>query len=358
MKWILKLLAYLTAAGTAYELYDVFDDIMDGTELYDKGLQEIQDEILKELEEIEDEIRFNVEEESEIAFLERLADDDPQGEDTSKALGRWPLVKKVITNKKNQSVKIKRPEKPATKKANAYKGKPEIKEAIQEKIPFRSIITRVCKQAYDVPLPQLRKKRGVELKDALKVKSEAVKELLGEGWELVADVDFEDFLVVKLRQLAASILFEFIDSLLEWESPLKSEVWYGSGYADPLFDGGAKLMRVGRVNPFFPSPHGAGSIGADLIIPERRKEPAEKKNIFAIVEIKFPGDKIKLAQIESYIELLKKAEIDKDADGNRKDGKGTSYGGRLSLFRYPEDASVANFRENSTSNSTSLKKKK
>ncbi len=344
--WLLYLLYGLLWGTTVYEIYDALSDIMEGTEEFDDELKKIKEELEDYIKEIEEEIEFNIEEQSEVAFLEALAANDPQSRDTETAANRWPV--QAVTERRNgETYTVREPVKPATRRHGDYNGKPEIAHAIQEKIPFRRVISKVCGMAAAMPLPQLRKQRGRNIPTS---KKQVLTDLLREGWDLLSDVELEGLIVVRLRQLTANLIFELVDSLLEWTTPLKCEVWFGSqrnGFADPKIDSGeapTKLLRSNGVNPFYPPPHGRGSIGADLVIPERRHEPMEKKNIFAIVEIKFVNDKIDLEQFQTYRQLLNAAARAKDADGNfginRRDGNNTSLGGRLSLFRFPEDAAA------------------
>jgi hypothetical protein len=357
--WLLYILYGILWGTTIYEIYEALDEILEGTQDYDEEMKKIKDEIEEYLEEIEEEIRSKVEEESEVAFLERLAAADPQGEDTRDALGRWPLQSRQETHN-GKTYTVREPVKPATRREGEYDGRPEIKQAIQEKIPFRQVISKVCGMAQAMPLPQLRKERGRNIPTS---KKQVLTELLREGWDLLSDVELEGLLVVRLRQLTANIIFEFIDHLLDWTSPLKCEVWFGAepGFADPKVEEGTKLVRAGNTVPFYPPPHGRGSTGADLVIPERRHEPCAKKNIFAIIEIKFPGDRIEDEQFQRYIRLLEAAAREKDGDGNfginRRDGMNTSMGGRLSLFRFPEDAAVSRSNAQSSGSQSTRQRK-
>jgi hypothetical protein len=165
--------------------------------------------------------------------------------------------------------------------------------------------------------------------------------------EELADVELDDFLIVRLKQLAANLMFEFIDHCIDWASPIKCEVCFGpaTAYDDPPLEAGhaTRLKRVGSVNPFYPLPHRRkGSLSADLVIPEYRKKHADKNNIFAIVEIKFPKDSIVAKQFKRYHDLLDQAAIVKTAKSPvRYQGKAVNSGGRVALFRYPEDMPVS-----------------
>lgn len=153
-------------------------------------------------------------------------------------------------------------------------------------------------------------------------------------------------ILVRLKQLAASLMFEFVDHCLDWASPLKAEVTFGPAkqYTDHPVERGTKLQRVGKVSPFYPFPkpnNRRGSISADLVINEYRKQRTDKNNIFAIVEVKFEGDKIDKAQFDQYDALLKRAATAKtDNSPIRLNNEVVSSGGRLSLFRYPEDKAL------------------
>jgi hypothetical protein len=101
------------------------------------------------------------------------------------------------------------------------------------------------------------------------------------------------------------------------------------------------------LNPFFPPPRrgkgGNSAIVSDLAIPDYRGQPMEKQNLFAIIEIKFPGDSIKNEQFKQYDELSK-ACIRKKTDvttAARINGHlSVDKGCRVALFRYPEDVAV------------------
>lgn len=75
-----------------------------------------------------------------------------------------------------------------------------------------------------------------------------------------------------------------------------------------------------------------GTISADIVIPEYRAEAVSFTNIFALVEIKFQGDKIGKAQFDFYRKLNSQSQKEKMVSGIT-----VSEGFKLSLFRYPED---------------------
>jgi hypothetical protein len=187
----------------------------------------------------------------------------------------------------------------------------------------------------------LRRKKGVTIRDLPKTKRIVLEKILEKGIEAITDADLEGLIVVRLKQLAANLMFEFIDHCIDWKSPLKCEVSFGPrpDFADHPVEGGTKLVRLGDINPFYPAPHRrTGSIAADLVIPDYRKKRCDKGNIFAIVEVKFPGDRIDKEQFDNYQQLLKRAaEVKTAAAPVRFDKKPVAYGGRLSLFRFPED---------------------
>ena len=234
-------------------------------------------------------------------------------------------------------------QRPLTVQGRGSRSSAEIKAAILQKIPFRQVISKICQAADNLPVLQVRTRRGVSVKDVVTAKSSLIKKLLGEGFEALSGRDLTNFIVVKQKQLAASFLMEFLDQSLEWQSPLKAEVSFGpgNGFADPPVEG-TKLSRRGtELNPFYPAAHRQpGSINADVIIPDYRKEPVKKTNLFAIVEIKFQNDRIKAKQITTYNELLRVAAQEKTGvTAGLLNSNNVSAGGRLALFRYPEDAS-------------------
>lgn len=166
--------------------------------------------------------------------------------------------------------------------------------------------------------------------------------------EEIGDIEnIDDFIMVRLKQLMASLLFEFIDDLLNWSSPLKTEVSFGPSpdFDNPKIASGTKLFRAGSaINPFYPLPYRQrGSIAADLAIPDYRKQTLKKDNLFGIIEIKFEGDKIKNEQFEKYNDLNDKCAKVKTGvigKGRTLGGKGVTIGCRIALFRYPLDVAV------------------
>jgi hypothetical protein len=211
------------------------------------------------------------------------------------------------------------------------------------------VIGNLCKVADSMPMIQLRRKPGIKPSDLLSKRKMAMEALLKLDDLTNLDVipELDGFITVRLKQLVLNFLIEFMDEMLDWQSPLKTEVCFGTfpSFADPPVEDGTKLKRVGTtLNPFYPHPiRTRGHISIDLAIPDYRKEPMRKQNLFAIIEIKFPGDAIKKDQLDLYKKLSEAAANKKTSittiprtNGNLPVGKGC----RLALFRYPEDMPV------------------
>jgi hypothetical protein len=319
---VIPILELATLALTAYEVSKAIKEIYDSVEKYKGTIEQAKKEIEKQIKGLVDEIDSKIKIGGEKKFLETAADEDPQSEVTKKGTGTG--VNRLIGDDKIVVVK-----------------------AIQQKVPFRQVIGMVCEKANAMPIISLRRKPGAKMdpKTVVNAKREIIQKLLVLTAEEMAGEDIDDFIMVRLKQLAANLMFEFIDNCLEWKSPLKCEVSFGPDpmYADHPLDGAnaTKLKRTGMINPFYPAPHRSkGSVAADLVITEYRAKPAGKANIFAIVEIKFPGDKIEAKQFRQYGDLLKaaaKAKTIATASTKRRDGKHVKDGGRLSLFRFPDD---------------------
>ncbi len=321
----------VATAVTVYEAYSALEEVFDAVDDFAEDLDKAKKELDKIFKSIKEEIDDNIEGRDEVAVLEALSLAD---------------------------------DRPLTVSGRMGSGKQEIKAAIKQKIPFRRVISEVCEKADSMPVLTVRRKdKGISLEKAVKAKSEIIKKLIGAGFEALADIELEEFIIVRQKQLAASFLFEFIDYGLDWKSPLKAEVSFGPGqrpkrvragfrpFENPPMEFGTKLKRVGYdLNPFYPAPHRAkGSISADLVIPDYRGKPVSKENLFAIVEIKFPNDEIKVEQLKTYKRLLNRSATEKTwATQGRLNVKEVSYGGKLALFRYPEDSTEAN--ENSSNN--------
>jgi hypothetical protein len=321
---ILKLAGLIAAA---YEGYELSKSALESIDFFEKSVDEAKKFVRERLEEIKKEIDANIDEKMELAFLVKMADTDAQSKVTKKAEGRGGAKNQLII------------------------------AAIKQKIPFRQVIGAVCAAANKMPMITLRRDKNSNIKpsDVLSKRRAAMKALLmlDELTRLDKMKDVEGFITVRLKQLVASIMFEFMDEMLDWASPLKTEVCFGprTEYLDPILDGGTRLKRTGtlkKINPFFPPPrrgdkNGNKAIVADLVIPDYRKQPTSKNNIFAIVEIKFPNDTIENEQFENYDEFSKKAAKTKTEFttlAKTRNGLPVSKGCRISLFRFPEDVAA------------------
>lgn len=169
----------------------------------------------------------------------------------------------------------------------------DYREYIERKIPFRPAISTVCHLALAMPIKVPRRVRS----------------------KLPGDV-VESTIEISLKQTTASLMFEGVDELLEWRSPLKAEPAYTRDGRPYLGTPNTRPKRIGKVFPFWPRPR--GSLAPDLVIVEYRQQPFHVSNVFAAVEIKFPGDWVKESQMSSYATLLQNKE-------------------RVALFRVPED---------------------
>jgi hypothetical protein len=189
------------AAMTAYEIYDVGKTFYDGVEEFKGSLDEAKKSIRETIKKMEKEIVEKIKELGDLGFLYALENGDL----------------------KQQSA--------ATRNVQKRKGDADsdiIVAAIKQKIPFRKIIGEVCEKADKTPIFSLRKKKNVKISDLAHAKKEAMTQLLALGAEELETIrDIDDFIVVRLKQLVASLVFEFIDDMLEWKSPLKAEVCFG-----------------------------------------------------------------------------------------------------------------------------------
>lgn len=168
------------------------------------------------------------------------------------------------------------------------------KAYIERKLPFRPAISVVCKLALEIPIQVPRRIR---------------RRLPGDMVETTIEV--------ALKQTTASLMFEGVDEALTWASPLKAEPCYNAGTrAAYLGSPSTRPQRIGSVFPFWPRPR--GSLAPDLVIVEYRQQPFEVPNVFAAVEIKFPGDWVKDKQMGDYVRLM-----------GRED--------KVALLRVPED---------------------
>ncbi len=154
------------------------------------------------------------------------------------------------------------------------------RQYIERKIPFRPVISMVCQWALKSPLIVPRRIR---------------KKIPGEVIETTIDI--------ALKQTTASLVFEAVDDLLAWQSPLKAEPNYNAASrAAMLGDPATRPLRISEYFPFWPRPK--GSLAPDLVIVEYRQQPFEVDNVFAAVEIKFPNDWVRDVQISDYLELM------------------------------------------------------
>ncbi|AYD64964.1 VRR-NUC domain-containing protein [Achromobacter sp. B7] len=169
------------------------------------------------------------------------------------------------------------------------------RQYIERKIPFRPVISTVCQWALKSPLTVPRRIR---------------KKIPGDAIETTIDI--------ALKQTTASLVFEVVDDLLAWQSPLKAEPNYdGTSYKAMLGEPSTRPKRISQYFPFWPRPR--GSLAPDLVIVEYRQQPFDVDNVFAAVEIKFPNDWAKPAQMKSYVRLM-------DGDTHK-----------VALLRVPED---------------------
>lgn len=178
------------------------------------------------------------------------------------------------------------------------------KEYIERKVPFRPAISQVCNVALQMPIKVPRRLRKTVAGDSVTTTIE-----------------------VALKQTTASLLFEAIDEVLDWRSPLKAEPNYNRNSAKALLgEPETRPKRFGKVFPFWPRPW--ESLAPDLVVVEYRQEAFETDNVFAAIEIKFPGDWVKDRQMMSYVELMTpKTGVNRDKIGKEK----------VALLRVPED---------------------
>jgi hypothetical protein len=172
-------------------------------------------------------------------------------------------------------------------------------------IPYRPIICRILCFANTNPIPGKRTKKDD------KTKPEPTK------------TDFP-----KLRQLAATILFELLDLMLDWKSPLKADLMYRN--RQPLLT--TPDFRPKRVG-FSYKVKEAGTISPDIAIVEDRHKAPTVDNLFAVVEVKFPNDAFDDKQKKAYelnftgvplalIRVPEDCKCDKqEVDKEKKDGK-------------------------------------
>ena len=179
------------------------------------------------------------------------------------------------------------------------------KEYIERKVPFRPAISQVCTVALQMPIKVPRRIR---------------KKIAGDTVQTTIEI--------ALKQFTASLFFEAVDEALEWRSPLKAEPNYNGNSKKALL--GEPVTRPKRfgsaVQPFWPRPKGL--LAPDLVVVEYRQEPFETENVFAAVEIKFPGDWAVSKQMKRYVTLM----TPETGINPAKIGKE-----KVALLRVPED---------------------
>lgn len=139
-------------------------------------------------------------------------------------------------------------------------------------IPYRPIICRILTFANTNPIPGKRNGKN------------------GQDKPQPTTTEFP-----KLRQLAATILFELLDLMLDWKSPLKADLMYRN--RQPLLT--SPDFRPKRVG-FSYKVKEPGTISPDIAIVEDRHKAPTIDNLFAVVEVKFPNDGFDEEQKSSY----------------------------------------------------------
>lgn len=200
------------------------------------------------------------------------------------------------------------------------------KEYIERKVPFRPAISQVCTVALQMPIKVPRRIR---------------KKIAGDTVPTTIEI--------ALKQFTASLFFEAVDEALEWRSPLKAEPNYNGNSKKALL--GEPVTRPKRfgsaVQPFWPRPKGL--LAPDLVVVEYRQEPFETENVFAAVEIKFPGDWVVKKQITDYVNLMKPSTgVNPDKIGREK----------VALLRVPEDCTCFEIDEKNNSTSKGQKNRR
>jgi len=206
----------------------------------------------------------------------------------------------------DEYIKVKSSVLPKQGSPNPTAGRqPNYQYLYRRPIPYRPIICRILCFANSNPIPGKRTKKGD------KTKPEPTK------------TDFP-----RLRQLAATILFELLDFMIDWKSPLKADIMYRN--RQPLLT--TPDFRPKRVG-FSYKKKEAGTISPDIAIVEDRHKAPTVDNLFAVVEVKFPrddfDDKQKNAYDENFagvplalIRVPEDCKCDKqEADKDKKDGK-------------------------------------
>jgi hypothetical protein len=168
---------------------------------------------------------------------------------------------------------------------------PQYKPYYERKIPFRPVICRIlCLADRNPILSKVRTKIPVDQESADYEIKERTREL---------------------RQLAAAIAFDLLDSALDYQSFIKSEVAYkrdGTAYCN-----GTHPLRIGMT--YWRKPR--KSISPDISIVEIRQNPPHKDNLFAVVDFKFPNDRSNPEQMKAYDDTFTRSKV--------------------SLVRFPED---------------------
>lgn len=208
-----------------------------------------------------------------------------------------------------QYIKVKSSTLPKQGSPNPTTGRqPNYKHLYRRPIPYRPIICRILCFANMNPIPGKRSKKDD------KTKRESTT------------TDFP-----RLRQLAATILFEILDFMLDWKSPLKADIMYRKG--KPLLT--TPDFRPKRVG-FSYKRKEEGTISPDIAIVEDRHKVPTVDNLFAVVEVKFPNDGFDRDQEDAYelnftgvplalIRVPEDCKCDKvEAEKDKKDGKDKS----------------------------------
>ncbi|UOB21923.1 VRR-NUC domain-containing protein [Pseudomonas orientalis] len=200
------------------------------------------------------------------------------------------------------------------------------KEYIERKVPFRPAISQVCAVALQMPIKVPRRIR---------------KKIAGDTVQITIEI--------ALKQFTASLFFEAVDEALAWRSPLKAEPNYnGSSRKALLGDPATRPKRFGSaVQPFWPRPKGL--LAPDLVVVEYRQEPFETENVFAAVEIKFPGDWAREEQLNDYVRLM----TPQTGVNPHKVGKE-----KVALLRVPEDCIGFDADEKKSTPNEQTRKKK
>lgn len=200
------------------------------------------------------------------------------------------------------------------------------KEYIERKVPFRPAISQVCSVALQMPIKVPRRIRKTIAGDTVQTTIE-----------------------IALKQFTASLFFEAVDEALEWRSPLKAEPNYnGNSKKALLGEPATRPKRFGTaVQPFWPRPKGL--LAPDLVVVEYRQEPFETENVFAAVEIKFPGDWANDKQMSAYVKLMTPLTgINPNKIGKEK----------VALLRVPEDCVGVETNEKKSAPHEQARKKK